>query len=559
MAGGAPGFDAPASSAPRRFAPASPRPRCTARGRVDRIPAGYRPETLALTGARAAATMLAMAYEQPHGQVEVQLGHLCNNRCVFCVSGQLSAAYKARQIPAEPVIEELRRARRRGATKVTLLGGEPTIQRSFFEVLEAAVSLGFDEIVIFTNGVMTERAAFVDRVLALGDFTWRFSIQGATARHHDAVTRRKGSFERIVRGMAYLAERGQHITANMCITRANVESLPAYPDLVRRYGIAQLHLDQVRPMDAGERDDAYLRDIMPRYSDQRPYLEAMLEGFDDGFDVNVGNYPYCLMPAHAHRIHHDGAQTWTVAARTADLTEAFDKYAVKRQDKAHPAACEGCIFRPRCAGLFEKYRAFYGTGEVRAVTRDDLWRIDGGRHHLPLLLAPALEALRASPPPAPWKWDAFYPDEREGTVRIALRHGGAAGGLNVELLPPGRARRPHGRARGFDFVASGLGLDPLRGAAAVAWVLERVAAAAGVEVTEPVDVQALVRRGACERRAARAASKLARRVRERGGTHVEVLATQRGFEVHYRTDEGTQRLVVVPPSDPRQRPRVAPA
>ena len=29
-------------------------------------------------------------FGEEHHQIELQLGHVCNNRCVFCVSGQLT-------------------------------------------------------------------------------------------------------------------------------------------------------------------------------------------------------------------------------------------------------------------------------------------------------------------------------------------------------------------------------------------------------------------------------------------------------------------------------------
>ena len=46
---------------------------------------------------------------------EIQLGHLCNNRCVFCSSGQLTAMKIARAVPLEPIIEALEAARAAGA------------------------------------------------------------------------------------------------------------------------------------------------------------------------------------------------------------------------------------------------------------------------------------------------------------------------------------------------------------------------------------------------------------------------------------------------------------
>ena len=76
---------------------------------------------------------------EPKKQVEIQLGHMCNNRCVFCVSGQRTAQREAFPIEAEPVIEKLREGRALGMRKVTLLGGEPTLQPGFMDVVRGAV------------------------------------------------------------------------------------------------------------------------------------------------------------------------------------------------------------------------------------------------------------------------------------------------------------------------------------------------------------------------------------------------------------------------------------
>lgn len=322
---------------------------------------------------------LALLPHAPAGpaQVEIQLGQVCNNRCVFCVSGQLTAQGRARPLPTEPALAALDEAAARGARTVTFLGGEPTLQPSFLPALARAIDLGFAEIILFTNGVKTARAAYIDEVLALGaargftNFVWRFSIQGGDEATHDRVTQKPGSFRRLVAGLAHLQARGQAVTANACINAHSYRSLPAYPGLVRRYGIRQLHLDQVRPRDAGERSDAELRAIMPPYTDMVPHYRAMLDRFErelgPDYDINVGNLPYCLMPERADRIHHDGEATLTVAADGDALSRPWDKYADKRRDKFHPPACASCRFRPRCNGIFHKYAEFHGVAEFQPV------------------------------------------------------------------------------------------------------------------------------------------------------------------------------------------------
>ncbi len=310
-------------------------------------------------------------------QVEIQLGHVCNNRCVFCVSGQRTATGLARPLPTAPTLAALDEAAAAGARKVTFLGGEPTLQASLVPAIARAIDLGFREIVLFTNGVKTARAGYVDEILALGaargfhGFEWRFSIQGGDQAAHDDVTQKPGSFDRLVAGMRHLRARGQTLTANACINERSYRSLPGYVDLVREHGIRQLHLDQVRPRDAGERSDDELRAMMPRYSAMVPYFRAMLDRFarelGPDFDINVGNLPYCVMPERAAVIHHDGEPTNTVAADGDQLSRPWDKYADKRRDKFHPPTCATCKFRPRCNGVFTKYAQFYGVDEFVPV------------------------------------------------------------------------------------------------------------------------------------------------------------------------------------------------
>jgi MoaA/NifB/PqqE/SkfB family radical SAM enzyme len=315
---------------------------------------------------------------EPKKQIEVQLGHMCNNRCVFCVSGQQTERGNAGPLDLMPQLREIEKARADGHTKLTLLGGEPTLQPGFLDLVRRAVALGFEEIVVFTNGAKTARPAFIDEIRATGgNFTWRISIQGGTEEAHERTTQKVGSFGRIVRTMEALRERGERVTVNMCVVSSNYASVAAFPELCARHGIVQLHLDMVRPLDAGDRTEDELRAMIPRYSDMVPALEAMTSGFPDGFDVNIGNLPYCIAPHLARFIHHDGEHTLTVAVDGEDdISQPWDKYEVKRRDKSKPATCKACVFEPRCSGVFDAYASFYGTEELVPISSARLREID---------------------------------------------------------------------------------------------------------------------------------------------------------------------------------------
>ena len=318
--------------------------------------------------------------------VEIQLGHMCNNRCVFCSSGQATERGQALPMDLAPVLGALERAKEQGARKVTFLGGEPTLQRAFLPALRRATDLGFDEVEIFTNGVKAARRSFVDEVAAIGRFSWRFSIQGGTAEAHDRAVVKSGAFARICRAMEHVRAHGHRITANACINEESYRSLPDYVDLVRRYGIEQLHIDVVRPSSAGERTDAYLGEIMPRHAVMAPYFDAMLSAFEawnPAFDVNVGNLPYCVLPQWSHRIHHGGLDTLTFASDLENDLSGKNKYEAQHSDKRHGPRCRACAFETQCSGVFDAYHRIHGVDDLRPVTAAAWAALDDTR--VPLL------------------------------------------------------------------------------------------------------------------------------------------------------------------------------
>jgi MoaA/NifB/PqqE/SkfB family radical SAM enzyme len=483
---------------------------------------------------------------------EIQLGHLCNNRCVFCSSGQLTAMKIARAVPIEPIIEALEAARAAGAWHLTFLGGEPTTHKRFLEALAKAVELGFQHIVIFTNGVMFPQPGFIESVLALGRFEWRISIQGATDEAHVATTGRADSFRRILHGLGELQRRGQLVTANMCVNERSYRSLPEYPALLAEYGVRQLHIDIVRPESTGERDQAYLREIMPRYTDMAPYYDEMLAGFDrwnPDFDVNIGNLPYCILPKWGSRIHHGGQETVTKSADAVGLEDAMNKYEWHGSLRTYLPGCDECVFRPRCTGIFRVYLQLHGEDEFRPVTRDALLALDPEMRNFVVLVAPRLAALRAAvtagESAAGWRTERESSEDRRRQVEIVFAHRDA-GRARFVFVAPGSGRAPTVTCDAYDVdveVDPGLPADAV--AELLSWVHERLVAGsngAAAPALAPRAVEHAVR-GSMLLRGRQRVTRLGRRVETEflvPGWHVEPLRWP---------TEGSAVLAVRGPSD----------
>lgn len=374
---------------------------------------------------------------EPNQQMEIQLGHMCNNRCVFCTSGQRTEMREAFPLEAPPILQSIREQYDAGMRKLTILGGEPTIQPEFMNILRESVQMGFEEIVLFTNGVKTARLSFLDGILALGgNFTFRFSFQGANREAHERTTKKEGSFGRLVESLKNAKLRNQRITVNMCVVRSNYESVADFPALLLPYDAKQLHLDMVRPLDAGVRTEAEFRDMIPYYSDMVPYLERMVAGFPPGFDVNIGNLPYCIAPKLARWIHHDGERTLTVTIDDQDaVSKPWDKYETKRRDKLKKETCRQCAFDDQCSGIFETYRDFYGMGELVPITPERLLEVDPERALFTVHLKPFLKLVEGWQPPAPFQSPHVAVNQFDHEARLVFD--GPAGPVVLALRKPG--------------------------------------------------------------------------------------------------------------------------
>ncbi|HVH98849.1 MAG TPA: radical SAM protein [Enhygromyxa sp.] len=437
---------------------------------------------------------------EPKERFEIQLSHVCNNRCVFCVSGQMTELRMAKPTPLPDVKAKFDEAAARGITKVTIMGGEPTIHPTFFPTVEYALELGFEVIEIFTNGARLDKQAFVDKVMELGKdrLVWRISIQGWNRETHDLTTKKPGAFDRIVAGIETLAALGQPMTCNMCVVEQNYRSLVELPDFVTRYPIRQVHLDMVRPRDSGVRTEDYLDGIMPDYADLARVMQVMFEQLDvkaPGFDINVGNLPFCQLPEWAHRIHHGGNKTYTVSAEGPGKLSviAWDKYEDKKSDKIKLDSCGACVFERRCDGFFSLYAKRRGTEQFLPVSRERLRRNDPEQRTFIHQIDAALVAM-VRERFGGWHLHAADDSEFDRWARQTWVHerGGRADLLFLPRDTPGGGDAEHGdfvlRASSWTKIDEAALLELLTG------VFERMSKLLGGKIVTPPSHERLVTR-----------------------------------------------------------------
>lgn len=178
---------------------------------------------------------------EPHAWV--RLTNSCNNHCMFC----LDTDAKHRSAPRDDaVVEEVRRGRLRGATKLILSGGEASIHPRFLEFVALGARLGYRKIQAISNGRMFAYPEFLQRARRAGLTELTVSIHGHTAELHDRLVGVSGAFEQAVAALSQALGR-LVVNIDVCLNRENIQHLPELIERFTAMGVREFDLLHLIP------------------------------------------------------------------------------------------------------------------------------------------------------------------------------------------------------------------------------------------------------------------------------------------------------------------------
>ena len=147
-------------------------------------------------------TLESFFQSHPHlTSFQIELTSRCNERCVHCY---IPHELKLKDISSELYYDVLKQLSKMGVLYVTLSGGEPMLHPNFVEFLLAAKKYDF-----YVN-VLSNLTLINDEIISAlkeGNVTSvQVSLYSMNPEHHDAITARKGSFEKTKNAILRLIE-----------------------------------------------------------------------------------------------------------------------------------------------------------------------------------------------------------------------------------------------------------------------------------------------------------------------------------------------------------------
>ena len=161
---------------------------------------------------------------------QIELTYGCNLHCVHCYTDCYNRPdLIKRELRYEEVTHILDQLAGEGCLWVCFTGGEIFMRKDFLDIYAYATQKGF-LITLFTNGTLFTEA-IADHLQQYPPFCIEISCHGATEETFDRITQVKGSFQRFLKGIRLLAERGLPIkikTKAMTVNRHELDQIKAF-------------------------------------------------------------------------------------------------------------------------------------------------------------------------------------------------------------------------------------------------------------------------------------------------------------------------------------------
>lgn len=164
---------------------------------------------------------------------------LCNYRCVHCYMGEV----RNKVLSLEEIKSILFQTYKLGARKLTIIGGEPTLHKNIFEVIDYAKNIGFELIILDTNGSFPMHF-FDNPIFKMVDIL-SISLDCYNDTYHDEIRCNKGAFDKAVQRIKVAKNTGYKVRITCTISRKNENFIIQFLDFINSLNIDFLNFHLV--------------------------------------------------------------------------------------------------------------------------------------------------------------------------------------------------------------------------------------------------------------------------------------------------------------------------
>ena len=301
---------------------------------------------------------------QKKTKIVIFTGYSCNNNCRFCINSNKRDFVEK---TTEELIREIYLAKKKKANIIEIIGGESTMRPDYTQLVSVAKKIGIKEVLSATNGRIFSDFSAAKKIIDSGINGLIFSVHGHNSKTHDYLTRSKGSFNELIKGIENLKKLGfRRINGNTTVVKQNMRFLPRIAELYAKYKIRNVEYIFVDPTYGGAYDD--FKKLVPKISKASVYMRKAIDiGLDNGYDQwKVRYVPLCYFKGYEKHISEINerilffTEHWAPDFKNTDALASRQIISRKKTNR-----CKGCSRYNACEGIWTEYIKRYGDSELK--------------------------------------------------------------------------------------------------------------------------------------------------------------------------------------------------
>jgi MoaA/NifB/PqqE/SkfB family radical SAM enzyme len=299
----------------------------------------------------------------------IVIGFSCNNNCILCSLRPQADVFEDKS--TEEIEEEISRGFSDGYRRIEFTGGEPTIRPDIAELVDHAKKMGFQEIILSTNGRMFAYEQFLSGLVSNGLDQITLTLYGSHPEIHDAIARAPGSFDQTLRAIENIVNQPNvDLSVNTVICRLNLNDLINIGKLLLKLKVEIWGILDLIPF--GNAEENY-SELTVDFANLVKAVSKLSYFAKKNIEIHFFDFPLCFLGFKIKALPR--ARIFNAKEKTDEFEQTGYganrfKYKAGHYDDFHKRrinCCRGCLAEKDCAGIWKKYLDIYGKEATEKV------------------------------------------------------------------------------------------------------------------------------------------------------------------------------------------------